>query len=592
MTPNETERQTTILLAEDEQAVGAFIAAALSSCGFHVLNATGGSQALEMAREHKGEIDLLLSDIRMPEMTGSELAKEIRKLRPETKILLMSGYTPEDSLEPDWNFLPKPFTVELLLNMVKRSLEQIRQAREYAEAIVETIREPLLVLDADLKVLTANNRFYEKFQISADQTIGSHIFELGRGQWNIPRLREFLEDWLPVDQWIEDFEVEFELPAVGRRYMLLDARQIQQAGLGTGMILLAARDITDRKKAEEALRKSESAIRSLLESAPRAIIAADANGCIRVANRMAETIFGYTREELLGQPVAALLPEETNTSEAQSRDGARETVGLRKGATLFPAEVTVSSIETEDGTLVVRFIVDITKRKENEAALFGYQEALQGLTAKLISVQESESKHLARELHDVFSQRLAVLCMEITELQQWPAEKAGELNRRLRLLVDKVGSLATDIHQISRRLHPAILDDLGLTAALKNECLAFAQQNSISVPFNSERVPRKLPEDVALCLYRVAQESLRNAAKHGHSAEVRVSISADSENVELSILDDGSGFDFTSAKGKGGLGLVSMEERVRLVKGSFSIQSQPGKGTEIHVRIPLQKDQE
>jgi PAS domain S-box-containing protein len=591
MIPNDSERQTTILLAEDEQAVGAFIAAALSSCGFHVLNAIDGSQALEMAREHKGEIDLLLSDIRMPEMTGAELAKEIRKVRPETKILLMSGYSPEDSLEPDWNFLPKPFTVELLLNMVKRSLEQIRQAREYAEAIVETIREPLLVLDANLKVLTANNRFYEKFQISAEQTIGSHIFELGRGQWNIPRLREFLEDRLPVDQWIEDFEVEFDLPTIGRRYMLLDARQIRQAGLGTGMILLAARDITDRKKAEESLRKSESAIRSLLESAPRAIVASDATGCIRVANRMAETIFGCAREELLGKPVAALLPEETETTEALSRDGARETVGLRNGNTLFPAEVTVSSIETEDGTLVVRFIADITKRKESEAALLGYQEALQGLTAKLISVQESESKHLARELHDVFSQRLAVLCMEITELQQWPAEKAGELNRRLRLLVDKVGALATDIHQISRRLHPAILDDLGLTAALKNECLAFAQQNGISVPFTSERVPRALPEDVALCLYRVAQESLRNTSKHAHAHEVRVSIAGEPDHIELWISDDGGGFDFASAKGKGGLGLVSMEERVRLVKGSFVIQSQPGKGTEIRVRIPLQKDQ-
>jgi PAS domain S-box-containing protein len=230
---------------------------------------------------------------------------------------------------------------------------------------------------------------------------------------------------------------------------------------------------------------------------------------------------------------------------------------------------------------------ELIVRKQSEAAVLRYQQELQGLTSKLIEAQEHENKHLARELHDVFSQKLAVLGMEIAALGQDPPESSGKLKRRLQQLTEKIGFLSRDIHQISRQLHPAILDDLGLEAALRNECLVFSQHHGIPAEFVSRDVPRSLSGDLSLCLYRVAQESLRNIGNHALAQEVRVDLSANDREIGLVIEDSGHGFDLQDGRGKGGLGLVSMEERIRLVNGTLSIRSQPGKGTRLEIRAPL-----
>jgi len=230
---------------------------------------------------------------------------------------------------------------------------------------------------------------------------------------------------------------------------------------------------------------------------------------------------------------------------------------------------------------------ELMVRKQNEAAVLRYQQELQGLTGKLIEARELESKLLARELHDVFSQKLAVLGMEIAALGQNLPESSQELKSRLQQFTEQIGFLSKDIHQISRQLHPAILDDLGLVAGLRNECLVFSQQQDVPAEFVSRDVPRSLSGDLSLCLYRVAQESLRNIGKHARAQEVRVDLSASDREIVLVIEDRGHGFDLQEGRGKGGLGLVSMEERIRLVNGSLSIRSQPGMGTRVEVRAPL-----
>jgi signal transduction histidine kinase len=226
-------------------------------------------------------------------------------------------------------------------------------------------------------------------------------------------------------------------------------------------------------------------------------------------------------------------------------------------------------------------------RKRSEAAVLRYQQELHALTAKLIEAQEHESKHLARELHDVFSQKLAVLGMEIAALGRTPPETSQALNSGLQQLTQQIGILSRDLHQISRQLHPAILDDLGIEAALRNECLVFSQQHGIPAEFVSHDVPQPLSGDLSLCLYRIAQESLRNIGKHAQAKEVRVDLSARDREIVLVIEDIGDGFDLQEGRGKGGLGLISMEERIRLVNGTLSIRSQPGEGTRVEVRAPL-----
>jgi signal transduction histidine kinase len=230
---------------------------------------------------------------------------------------------------------------------------------------------------------------------------------------------------------------------------------------------------------------------------------------------------------------------------------------------------------------------ELIARKQSEAAVFRYQQELQALTAKLIEAQEQESKHLARELHDVFSQKLAVLGLEVAAFGQKPPESPQALKGRLQQLTKQIGVLSKDIQNISRQLHPAILDDLGLEAALRNECLMFSEQHGIPAEFVSRNVPRALPGDVSLCLYRVTQESLRNIGKHAQADDVRVNLTAIDGEIVLAINDLGDGFDLQEGRGRGGLGLVSMEERTRMVNGTFSIRSHPGKGTRVEVRAPL-----
>jgi len=254
----------------------------------------------------------------------------------------------------------------------------------------------------------------------------------------------------------------------------------------------------------------------------------------------------------------------------------------------------------EDATMVA-FLADVawdlTERKraeelrrQHEATIRDKQVELQALTAKLLSAKEEENRRLARELHDVFSQRLAVLSMDISALGQKPALRPDSLKKRLRRLQEEVGTMAQGIHQLSLELHPSMIADLGLSAALRAECAAFSHKHGIAAELVPSEAPDSLdslPGEIAVNLYRIAQESLWNVAKHAQARKVWLTVSQGNGELFLAVEDDGTGFDPGPVKGKGSLGLVSMEERARLVNGRFSIQSQQGKGTRVEVRVPV-----
>jgi PAS domain S-box-containing protein len=184
----------------------------------------------------------------------------------------------------------------------KRAEETFMEAQKYAESIVETIREPLLVLTADLKVFSANQSFYQTFRVTSEETEGRFIYSIGNRQWDIPALREFLEEIIPKNTHFNNFEVDHEFPVIGRKRMLLNARRIYREGKGTDMILLAIDDITERKKMEVALQVSETRYRRLFETAQDGIIILDADtGEIFDINPFLIEMLGYPHEALLGK---------------------------------------------------------------------------------------------------------------------------------------------------------------------------------------------------------------------------------------------------------------------------------------------------
>jgi signal transduction histidine kinase len=208
------------------------------------------------------------------------------------------------------------------------------------------------------------------------------------------------------------------------------------------------------------------------------------------------------------------------------------------------------------------------------------------LAGKILTAQEDERRYLAQEMHDDLSQRLAAAAIEAGHLEQKfqavpkGRDKAGSLKGKLIAICD-------DVHRLSRQIHSAILDDFGLADALRSEFVHFGDRDGTAAEFRCGDVPADLPRDIALCLYRIAQEALWNAAKYATSDRVVVELNADPEFVHLEVRDFGRGFDPQQISQSQGLGLASVKERARLVNGVISIQSTPGTGVQIAGQVPL-----
>jgi len=214
------------------------------------------------------------------------------------------------------------------------------------------------------------------------------------------------------------------------------------------------------------------------------------------------------------------------------------------------------------------------------------------LSGLLINAQEMERSRLASELHDDFSQRLALLALELENASEALPDSSAATKRKLHELLNSASELGADLHTVSRRLHPSTLESLGLVPGLKALCDEFTSRQGIEIVFSSKNIPRAVPPNVALCLFRVAQEGLQNLRKYSGASQGKVDLRKAGDRVFLSVSDNGRGFDAKEMRNRLGLGIRSMGERARLVGGKFEIQSEPGKGTRIDVCVPLQPENE
>lgn len=217
------------------------------------------------------------------------------------------------------------------------------------------------------------------------------------------------------------------------------------------------------------------------------------------------------------------------------------------------------------------------------------QARLRELSGKMIRSLEEERTRIARELHDDVSQRLALMGIEMEQIIQSLTGKQTDVGRRLKDLWRRNQETSLEVRRLSHHLHSSKLEYLGLVAALKSLCAELSKNQTLRIGFKHFDVPSSIPRDVALCIYRVVQESLRNAAKHSGARDAQVTLYGTSGEINLSISDEGSGFDPDSVKAQGGIGLIGMRERLHLIGGEISIDSRPSQGTRIAARVPLEE---
>jgi len=342
-----------------------------------------------------------------------------------------------------------------------------------------------------------------------------------------------------------------------------------------------------RKKSEETLRQSEEKFRSVFRDAGVGMVIVSPEGRFLAANGTFCDDLGYTEEELLGRSVEsitladdwrALSERLSEVLAGRNRLRGFEKRCVHKSGRIVFTETTASLIRSLDGTprYFVGEVLNVTNRKEAE-------ETLSNINRRLIEAQEKERMRIGRELHDDISQRLALLAVELEQLLHNPSE----VQIRLAKLRKEISDISDDVEALSHELHSSKLQYLGAVAGIKSWCREFGERQNLEIDFGSD-AGIILPFEIGVCLLRVLQEALHNAVKHSDVKRVEVRLMGESNQVHLIVSDSGKGFNVESAmKGKG-LGLTSMQERVRLVNGTIAIESKPMGGTTIEVFVPIE----
>jgi two-component system sensor histidine kinase UhpB len=344
----------------------------------------------------------------------------------------------------------------------------------------------------------------------------------------------------------------------------------------------------------------------LFEFAPDGVVVVDSDGLIALVNARMQEMFGYGCDELVGQPVEALVPERfrgvhpayrkvfSALPETRRMGAGSDLFGRRKDGSEFPIEIALNPIRTSAGNLVMATVVDVTVRKRSAERLAAALAERDDLRRRFMQAQEQERLRLARDLHDQTGQSLTAAILELKGIES-AVDQAGR--DRIRQLRGQMEEMGKTLHRVAWELRPASIDELGLASALGNYVSEWSAQYGIEADFHcSDPKLDALSEEVRTTIYRVVQEGLTNVVKHARrTAAVSVIIERVDATLRLTIEDDGCGFGAvatseTMAERNGGLGLAGMRERLALIGGSLEIESSTGAGTTIFARIPLERE--
>lgn len=617
------DEQVKILIVEDNPGDARLIREMLGESrgvSFEVDWVQQLSEAVERLR--LGSVDLVLLDLGLPDSQGLDTFLKAAAAAPQVPFVVLSGLNDEAVAlaamrEGAQDYLIKSRVDGALLFQAiryaverKKVQEELRDAnarllveleeRRRAEAAVAAERQRLYNLveglpavvnlkGPDFLIRYANRRFREFF----GEWRGKHCFEVFASRSEpcegCPAAQVF-QTGVPCD--------EYEFADTQRRRFFQMYHYLLPGERGARLVLSMGVDITGRKQAVDRLRESEARFRAVFESAAIGIGLYDLNGCFMRANKVLQGMLGYGEEELKGKHFQELVhPDDLARNVELFQElvsGRRDHYQMekrqrRKNGQYLWCRVTTSAVKDRAGQplYVAGMAEDISLQKLADMRLKASEQKLRYLATQLMSAQEHERRRISLELHDELGQALLVLKLQARHLEEALAPELQGLRDECREVLVNLDQVVDKVRRLSRDLSPIILEDLGLSAALRKLIRDFSKHNHLQYQAPEIHLDGLFPPEAELAIFRIFQECLTNIGRHSQATLLTVAIEKLADRVSFLIRDNGRGFAALKLHPRTGLGVVAIEERARMVGGSLSIQSRKGQGTSISFDIPL-----
>jgi len=481
--------------------------------------------------------------------------------------------------------------IGMAMDITDRKLmeHELRESQDRLAGIVGSAMDAIIAIDGDQRIVLFNAAAERMFSCTRDEALRASIDHFIPQLFAAEKATASSGGSATAARAVGVPGALWAVRANGQSFPIeasISHLQSEMRKLSTVII----RDITERRRAEDAVRESEERFRLVANTAPVMIWMSDPDKLFSYLNKPWLDFTGRSLGAELGngwtqgvhwEDLQSCL--ETYTWAFDRRESFQMQYRLRRhdGQYRWVFDTGVPRFKF-DGSFAgyIGSCIDITDRKLAE-------EALADIGRRLIEAHEQERTWVARELHDDINQRIAVLANEVDMLERALPEAMVELRDQARRAGERLAELTNDIQTLSHRLHSSKLDYLGIGAAASSFCKEFSEQQKVEIDFSDGGIPRSVPQEISLCLFRVLQESLQNAVKHSGVRKFRVELRRTLAQIQLTVKDMGVGFDPEGAINRHGLGLISMRERLQLVKGELFIKSERGGGTTIYASVPF-----